>query len=87
MGVAPLCHYHHLKLPRVGHCNRICIHFEASAQYWLSNGTDTPPARRFTWFTEDLKPRVLYLFHYNMPGKITDRISMDSLTKIGGAAT
>lgn len=87
MGIAALCHHHHVKLPDVETCNRVCIHFEPTTQYWRDNGTEMPPARRFTWFREDLQPRILYVFHYNAPTNIVDRISVDSLTDIGNGTT
>ncbi|MGH8257814.1 MAG: hypothetical protein ACRET0_16555, partial [Steroidobacteraceae bacterium] len=63
------CAFHEASLP-TGHLHRICCHFEAAPAYWHDNDQFMPPARRFTWFREDLKPGVLYLFSYNAPEKI-----------------
>jgi hypothetical protein len=32
-----------------------------------------PPARRFSWFRENLEPGVLYEFGYNTPNRIERR--------------
>lgn len=75
MGVEAKCGYHKVTLPASKE-NRICIHFQPSSRYWADNDPDTPPARRFTWFREDLKPGILYIFMYNTPQKIVETFQL-----------
>ena len=72
------CSFHETKLPHSPdlHLNRICCHFEPKDDYFMDNGQFFPPARRFSWFPTDLKPGVLYLFHYNTPENIEKSIVM-----------
>lgn len=69
MGEEVKCGYHKTILPASSD-NRICIHFQPSSRYWADNDRDTPPARRFSWFRENLEPGILYTFMYNAPYKI-----------------
>jgi hypothetical protein len=78
MGVPAECVFHQSKLPDVGTLNRVCVNFEPNADYERYNGRDFPAARRFTWFREDLEPRVLYVFHYNAPDSIEQRLPLVS---------
>jgi len=78
------CHY--CRNERAGHCdyhqaalpiqstlgNLICGNFEPNEDYWRDNNSHSPPARRFAWFGSDLKPGVLYEFHYNAPETIRE---------------
>ncbi len=70
------CAFHRLQLPNVQLFNKVCINFEPTEDYWRHNGPDTPPARRFSWLAESLEPQVLYVFSYNSPNLIKDRIKL-----------
>ena len=76
LGRAAKCNYHEMNLPEPepSHLNRICCHFEPDDTYWRDNPYWIPPARRFSWFHEDLKPGVLYFFRYNSPEKIVSSL-------------
>jgi hypothetical protein len=69
-GATGHCAFHDKPLPNAEHLNRICCHFEPNEFYWRDNAFWMPPARRFGWFAQDLKPGVLYFFSYNAPQKI-----------------
>jgi hypothetical protein len=68
------CAFHGVTIPASAN-NRVCVHFDAAESYFREQGfSETiPPARRFTWFREDLEPGVLYEFCYNTPYRIDGR--------------
>ena len=76
MGVGGNCDFHQVQLPDTGTSNKVCVHFEPTEAYRRDNGPEMPPARRFTSFREDLNSRILYVFRYNAPDQIQQRIPL-----------
>ena len=71
----PKCKYHKVELP-ICISNRVCIDFEPTRHYWKHNSHNLTREINFTQFHEELKPGILYLFPYNAPDEIIDRIDL-----------
>ena len=74
------CAKHNVCLPTT-HFNIVCVHFEPNEDYWKSNSRDTTPVVRFSWFGEKLQAGLLYVFGYNTPERIEERVEIISLPK------
>ena len=79
-GSAGHCYYHNVQLPATNF-NIVCVHFDPNADYWKGNARDTTPVVRFSWFGEKLRAGMLYVFMYNTPERVEQRIVISSLPK------
>ncbi len=81
------CRHSNVPIPTTSWGHRICADFAPNAGYERDNrlaneyhqrDTATSVKVRFSWFGFELKPGVLYRFHYNQPDKATEFIRLDA---------
>ena len=69
-----VCKFHGVPVPPAkDHNNRICCHFAPNDAYQRDQGGSLGTVQmRFAWFGIEMRPGVLYEFHYNYPPGIKE---------------